>query len=487
MARPGGALISRTIVLDRIVGVETEYGVLAHTDDRFRAPERIAHRLRDVIFHEQRRGLIDLHNRDYDEPVGNGGFLLNAGRLYMDMGHIEYASPECATLADAVAYERAGDLIVQRALEAAGLADQASMIKNNIDHETDATFGSHENYLVRRAFPFTREGLNRLVPFLVTRQIFAGAGRVGAARTASGLVRIGEETERPDVAFQIAQRSDHIVNEFFQWVQGNRAIINTRDEPLADPEKYRRIHLLLGDSNLCEVAMALKIGTTSLVLQLIEDHACPDDLTFPDAVEALHAISRDPSRQWLLELEDGRTVSAIDVQERYAEAARARYYGRDEEMDWVLDQWERVLTDLRGDYERLVGRVDWASKLWLLEHFREAEGLDWHDPWIKSLDLAYHNLDPSRGLYFALADEGRVSRYITDEAVNLAADNPPRNTRAFGRGEAIRRMMAGDVRYVITWSGLMVEGRPPLRMPDPFKTYTDAVSAQLGAVVPPND
>jgi proteasome accessory factor A len=474
-------------VLDRIVGVETEYGLLTRADQRFRAPERIAHRLRDFIFHDQRLGLIDLHHRDYDEPVGNGGFLLNAGRLYVDMGHLEYASPECATLADAVAYERAGDMIVQRALEQAGLADDAAIIKNNIDHETDATFGSHENYLVRRSFPFTREGLDRLVPFLVTRQIFTGAGRVGAARVPAGLVRIGDEAERPEVAFQISQRSDHIVNEFFQWVQGNRAIINTRDEPLADPERYRRIHLLLGDSNLCEGAMALKIGTTSLVLRLIEDGATFDDLALPDPVGALHAISRDESRQWLVELEGGRVVSAIDVQLRYAEAARTRYYGQDDEMDWVIDEWERVLGDLRGDYQRLVGRVDWASKLWLLETFREAEGLRWDDPWLKSLDLEYHNLRTSQGLYFGLSDEGKVCRYITDDAADLAVAHPPRNTRAFGRGEAIKRLMGGDNRYVITWSGLMIEGKPPLRMIDPFATYADRVSAHLSAPTPAAD
>lgn len=472
-------------MLDRIVGVETEYGLLTRADQRFRAPERIAHRLRDFIFHEQRLGLIDLHHRDYDEPVGNGGFLLNAGRLYVDMGHLEYASPECATLADAVAYERAGDVIVQRALEQAGLADEAAIIKNNIDHETDATFGSHENYLVRRSFPFTREGLDRLVPFLVTRQIFAGAGRVGAARRPAGLVRIGDEVGRPEVAFQIAQRSDHIVNEFFQWVQGNRAIINTRDEPLADPERYRRIHLLLGDSNLCEVATALKIGTTALVLRLIEEGETFDDLAFPDPVGALHAISRDESRQWLVEMADGRTMSAVDIQERYAEAARTRYYGQDDEMDWVITEWERMLGDLRLDYERLVGRVDWASKLWLLETFRNAEGLEWDDPWLKSLDLEYHNLRPTQGLYFGLSDEGKVRRYITDHAADLAVSNPPRNTRAFGRGEAIKRLMAGDSRYVITWSGLMIEGKPPLRMTDPFATYTDVVASTLSSRVVP--
>lgn len=466
-------------MLNRIVGIETEYGLLLHGDDRRRGPERIAHRLRDHIFHDQHLGLIDLHQRDYDEPVGNGGFLLNAGRVYVDMGHLEYASPECSTLADLVAYDRAGDVIVQRALEDAGLADEASIIKNNIDHETDATFGSHENYLVRRSFPFDHQGLDRLTSFLVTRQVFAGAGRVGAASARSSLVTIGEPPTRHPVPFQISQRADHIVNEFFQWVQGNRSIINTRDEPLADPERFRRIHLLLGDSNLCETATALKVGTTSLVLQLIEDGASPEGLTLLDPVGALRAISRDPTRQWVVELADGTTASALDIQMEYAQAARATYAGRDDETDWILDEWERVIEELRGDYRRLVGRVDWASKLWLLETFLEAEGLAWDDPWVKSLDLEYHNLNPSKGLYFALGDEGRVPRFTTESAVALAVGGPPRNTRAFGRGEAIRSLMESQARYVITWSGLLVEGHPPFRMPDPFTTYAQEVTAHL--------
>ncbi len=467
-------------MLDRIVGIETEYGLLLHHDNRLRAPERIAHRLRDHIFHEQHLGLIDLHQRDYDEPVGNGGFLLNAGRAYVDMGHLEYASPECSTLADLVTYDRAGDVIVQRALEDAGLADEASIIKNNVDYETDATFGSHENYLVRRSFPFDREGLDRLVPFLVTRQVFAGAGRVGAAHVPSGLVTIGEQPTSHHVSFQISQRADHIVNEFFQWVQANRAIINTRDEPLADPDRFRRIHLLLGDSNLCELATALKVGTTSLVLQLIEDGVGPKDVALLDPVGALRAVSRDPTRQWVIELADGRTASALDIQMEYALAARAAYAGRDDEIDWVLDEWERVIEDLRGDYRRLVGRVDWASKLWLLETFLEAEGRGWDDPWVKSLDIEYHNLDPARGLYFALGEQGSVPRFTTDGAVDMAVENPPRNTRAFGRGEAIRHLMKNQTPYVITWSGLLIEGRQPFRMPDPFTTYAQAVADHLG-------
>jgi proteasome accessory factor A len=464
-------------VLDRIVGIETEYGLLINRDDRTRAPERVAHLLRDHIFHEQHLGLIDLHHRDYDEPVGNGGFLLNAGRLYVDMGHLEYAGPECSTLADVVAYDRAGDTIVQRALEALGVADEASIIKNNIDHATDATFGSHENYLVRRSFPFDRQGLEPLVSFLVTRQVFTGTGRVGAAR--SRLVTIGERPPVRSVAFQISQRADHIVNEFFQWVQANRSIVNTRDEPLADPTRFRRLHLLIGDSNLCETATALKIGTTSLALELIEDGANPEGLALLDPVGALHAISLDPARRWVVELANGRTASALDIQAEYAQAARARYAGRDEETDWVLTEWERVLTDLTGDYRSLVGRVDWASKLWLLETFRDAEGMEWDDPWLKSLDLEYHNLDPAKGLYFGLCDEGRASRYVTDTAVDLAVNNPPRNTRAFGRGEAIRHLMDHPTRYVITWSGLLIEGRPPFRMPDPFVTYAQDMADHL--------
>ena len=467
-------------MLKRIVGLETEYGLLAHRDTRPRAPERIAHLVRDEIFHNQRLGLIDLHHRGYDEPIGNGGFLLNAGRLYLDMGHLEYATPECSTLADIVAYDQAGDRIVQKGLERVGLAEEAALIKNNIDHETDATFGSHENYLVRRSFPFTREGLDRLVPFLVTRQIFTGAGRIGAAFPQSDLVVIGERPSRPRVTFQISQRADHIVNEFFQWVQSNRAIINTRDEPLADPDRFRRLHLLLGDSNLCETATALKIGTTSLVLQLIEDGADLARWTLADPLEALRSISRDTTRTWSVDLARGGTASAIDIQWDYAEAARSRYYGEDEEMDWVIDEWERVLGDLRaGDLQALVGRVDWASKLWLFEAFREAERLEWDDPWLKSLDLEYHNLNPSKSLYCALQDEGRVRRFTSETAVDLAVSNPPRNTRAFGRGEAIKYLMTHGGRYVITWSGLMIEGRSPFHMPDPFTTYATTVAEHL--------
>lgn len=323
---------------NRIIGLETEYGLLIHRDRPDHSPSWYAHRIRDHIFHTQRRGVLDLHHRAHDEPPGNGGFLTNAGRIYIDMGHVEYASPECATLADLVASDRAGDLLLQDALRELGLAHEVSLITNNIDHETDATFGSHENYFVSRRFPFSRRGLQPLVTFLVTRQIFTGAGRVGAAGDAESWMQVGrlfvprsglgESRHRPLVPFQLSQRSDHIVNDFFEWVQHNRAIVNTRDEPLADPHRYRRIHLLLGDSNMAETATALKLGATALVLQLIEEGHAPTELGFFEPVEALQEISRDETRTWIVRLESGKSVSAIDIQGAFLEAADRRYRGQ---------------------------------------------------------------------------------------------------------------------------------------------------------------
>lgn len=489
---------------NRIFGVETEYGLLIHQDRPDHSPTWFARQLRDHIFQVQRRGVLDLHHRSHDEPPGNGGFLRNAGRLYLDMGHLEYASPECESLADAVASDRAGDRILQQAIEALGWSEQVSLIKNNIDHETDATFGSHENYLVSRRFPFSRRGLGPLVSFLVTRQIFTGAGRIGVAAPQDAWIQLdrlivprtamsrGPDSNRP--VFQISQRADHIVNDFFEWVQQNRAIVNTRDEPLADPNRYRRIHLLLGDSNMAEYATALKLGTTGLVLQLIEDGHAPKDLDIDEPVETLQELSQDEERRWLVRLQSRRTISAVDVQEQFMAAAKEQYFGQDEETDWVLTEWEAVLNDLRGDYQKLVGRVDWASKLWLLECYREAEGVDWRDPMLKSLDLEYHNLHPERSLYHGLVLEGHVPRLTTDTLIELAKDAAPKNTRAYGRSALVEHLLdaessgcqepgSSDERffpaYVINWSMFQVRGHPPFPMPDPFKTYLPEVQAHL--------
>jgi proteasome accessory factor A len=494
-------------MLNRIFGLETEYGLLVHQDHPDHSPAWFAHKLRDHIFNVQRRGVLDLHHRGHDEPPGNGGFLTNAGRMYLDMGHLEYASPECNSLTDVVASDRAGDRMLQRAIDELGWADDLSLIKNNIDHETDATFGSHENYLVTRQFPFTRRGLGPLVTFLVTRQIFTGSGRIGSANPQEGWIQVnrlivpraalGHGSDHMPLPYQISQRADHIVNDFFEWVQQNRAIVNTRDEPLADPNQYRRIHLLLGDSNMAEYATALKLGTTGLVLQLIEEGHAPHDLDLNEPVESLQEISQDQDRQWLVRLQSGKTISAIDIQEQFLAAAQAHCRGQDEETDWVLDQWESVLQDLRRDYVKLVGRIDWASKLWLLESYRESELVNWQDPMLKSLDLEYHNLNQEKSLYYGLLQEGRVPRLTTDSAVDIASDHAPKNTRAFGRGELVKHLLAcgsppepdepkQDERffpaYVINWSIFQVRGRAPFPMPDPFKTYVQDVRAHLQGV-----
>ncbi len=489
---------------NRIFGLETEYGLLVHQDRPDHSPTWFVHKLRDHIFHVQRRGVIDLHQRGYDEPPGNGGFLTNAGRIYLDMGHLEYATPECESLADVVASDRAGDRVLQQAIDELGWNDTVSLIKNNIDHETGATFGCHENYLVTRQFPFTMRGLAPLVTFLVTRQIFTGAGRVGSAGIQEAWVQmdrlivprsvVGLGRDAGQLPFQISQRADHIVNDFFEWVQQNRAIINTRDEPLADPNQYRRIHLLLGDSNIAEFATALKFGTTGLVLQLIEDGYAPSGLEIDDPVECLQEISHDQDRRWLVRLRSGDTISAIDIQEQFLAAALDHYTGQDEETDWVLAEWETVLRDLRGEHTALVGRVDWASKLWLLETYRESERVGWDDPMLKSLDLEYHNLHPEKSLYHGLIQEGRVPRLTTDSFIESAADHAPRNTRALGRGELVKYLLAGassqgeDLSaqeeqfvppYIINWSIFKLRGHPPFPMPDPFKTYVRDVRAHF--------
>ena len=296
---------------DRIFGIETEYGCLAPEHEGFVSPDTISVKVKDHIFHVDRLGIVDIHYRGRDEPPGNGGFLFNAGRVYIDMGHLEYATPECMGLWDIVAFDRAGDVILHRALHALGLAKEASFLKNNIDHYTGATFGCHENYLVRRNVPFSTVVIPALLPFLVTRQIFCGAGRVGSYDDSfyyyGHNARDAANREDP-VSFQISQRADHIVTEIYQWIQFSRAIINTRDEPLADHSKYRRLHLLVGDSNMSEYATALKVGTTAMVLNLLERKIFPGDVVaLGDPVWALKEISRDPTHKWILDRQNGRS------------------------------------------------------------------------------------------------------------------------------------------------------------------------------------
>ncbi len=467
----------------RIYGLETEYGLLIR-DNEFRYdPVEIANRIKNHVF-SKGMGVLDLHYRANDEPPGNGGFLSNGGRLYLDMGHLEYASPECSNLVDLITYDRAGDLLIQDAVEDLGWADQVSIIKNNVDLETNATFGCHENYLVSRSFPFDeRDNLKLLSAFLVTRQIFCGAGRIGACnphpfRDWDGISMDMQDEE--EVNFQISQRADHIPNEFYRWVQYNRAIVNTRDEPLSDPSKYRRIHLLVGDSNMSEFASALKMGTTTLMLELMELGVANREWILAESVGAMRSISRDPEFKWEITLRDGNRSTALELQLEILTAAKKHLAGTNRETDWILTHWESILNDLPKGPEALLGRVDWASKYWLLREFQKEENLDWQDPWLKSQDLEYHNLNRATGLYWGLEENGDAFRKSNDAAVDHAKTNPPKGTRADGRGELIKALMGTHAGYLIDWIGFRLsKNEEPFLMVDPFISYKSEIREYL--------
>lgn len=466
--------------MNRIVGLETEYGCLVADERSPGGPDAWPVRVKNHVFRKNCAGAIDLHYRDYEEPPGNGGFLLNGGRLYLDMGHLEYSSPECRTIDDLVAYDLAGDTLVQSALSELGVAGRVSLIKNNIDHHTGATFGCHENYLMRRDAEFTPDALAALLSFLATRQIYCGAGRIGVAHP----LAFDFEPVRDDegVAFQISQRADHIVNDIYQWVQFNRAIINARDEPLADYRKYRRLHLLIGDSNLSPFACALKCGTTSLVLTLLEEGWLPAGWALEDAVHATRAISRDATARWIIRRAEGGTCDAMDVQRAFLGAAEKRLRGQDAETDWILDQWNFTLDCIRAKPEALLGGVDWITKRWLLQSFREAENLEWDDPWLQSLDLEYHNLNPETGLFHEVeASSKTISEFNARAHRSSAILTPPANTRAWGRGLAIRQFVSGGRSYVVNWDAVSIEAGSHLPMGDPFRNYDSEMRRFLAA------
>ncbi|MDA8149755.1 MAG: proteasome accessory factor PafA2 family protein [Nitrospiraceae bacterium] len=467
-----------------LCGIETEYGLLIRDWDgkgsSMIRQEELFRRVRDYLFFEKKAGLIDLHQRAYDEPPGNGGFLKNGGRLYIDMGHVEYASPECGTILDLVAMDRAGDLLLEQSIRELGLSKSISFIKNNIDHQTLATFGSHENYSVPRSFPFNERGLDPLVAFLVTRQIFSGAGRVGASIINDSLISLDDSI--PEIPFQISQRSDYVVNKFYQWVQMNRSIVNTRDEPLADPLQFRRIHLLLGDSNMSQYALALKAGTTRLVLGLIERGEAPW-IPIADPVQAIRSLSHDLSMNWPVEVGGEGIMSAVDVQGKFYEAAEKAFRGESDDADWILDAWNEILTDLdKKDPEIVADRVDWAQKYVLLDAFRKEEGLSWEDPWMESLDLAYHDLNPDTGLFYPLEEDGTHRRLVSPSAIRAASEIGPAGTRAQGRSEAVHRILEGKSGkkvsdYIIQWFGVQIDGGEILYMLDPYKTYRREVAS----------
>ena len=463
--------------MNRIVGIETEYGCLVSDDKASGGTDAWPTRIKNYLFKKANVGSIDLHYRDYEEPPGNGGFLLNGGRLYLDMGHLEYSSPECLDLRDMVAFDCAGDALLQSGLDALGVSEQVAFLKNNIDHYTGATFGCHENYLMKRAAQFTPQSLGSLLAFLATRQIFTGAGRVGQANPLAFDFEL-PRTETP-VDFQISQRADHIVNDIYQWVQFNRAIINARDEPLADYRKYRRLHLLIGDSNMSPFATALKVGTTACVLTLLEENLMPYDIILHDAVQATREISRDQSQKWVIRLENGQTCDALDIQYTFLKLAQQHLAGTDEETDWLIERWAFTLDAIRSKPEALIGGVDWISKKYLLDAFRQEENLTWQDPWLQSLDLEYHNINPEKGLFFALTPAKAIGEFNAGVRSEAAMRQPPANTRARGRSVAVSHFQKSNHSYVINWDSISCENQSHFPMGDPFQDYEKPVQKFL--------
>jgi proteasome accessory factor A len=474
----------------RIFGVETEFGCLVRSESR---PEDAVELIKDAVFYDFRLGLIDIHARDeVFEPEASGGFLLNGGRLYIDAvgSHLEYATAECQTLKDLVANDRAGQRIIQRAIKELGLADEVDVYNNSVDHFGGHTFGCHENYLVRMEDDFFTRKAPLLYPFLVTRQIFAGVGRVGGHVLVGGLGPTHQEiTANPidfiwvsniysaipddSVEYQLSQRADHILKTVAGRVRFNRALINPKWEHFYAHEGMHRLHILFGEPNQSEYAYALKIGTTHLVLRLLEDELLGHEMALASPLRTLREVSRDASHKWVVTLADGSTMGAIDLQREHL-ALASRYRGESEQTDWILDEWESVLDGLESDPLALGDRLDWVAKRKVLEMFIESEGHAWGDDALQSIDMEYHNTDPEKSLFEAWRGINGMRRVCSDLDIVDAMTDPPVNTRAKGRSELIAQILnAKRPRgYGIDWSAVVIGDGEYHDLVDPFETYS---------------
>ncbi|HWU19916.1 MAG TPA: depupylase/deamidase Dop, partial [Nocardioides sp.] len=402
-----------------------------------------------------------------DEDLGLANVILtNGARLYVDHAHPEYSTPEVLTPLDIVRWDKAGERIM---LEAQQLAHRLptnpsiALYKNNTDNK-GASYGTHENYLMRRQTPFA-DIVKHLTPFFVSRQVFCGAGRVG----------IGQDGR--DSGFQISQRADFFEVEVGLETTLKRPIINTRDEPHADPDRYRRLHVIIGDANLAEISTYLKVGTTSLVLAMIEDGFVSRELSVLNPVKALRAVSHDPGLTHTMTLQDGRKLTAIQLQLEYLDLAKKYVEDRlgtdvDEQTADVLRRWEDVLDRLERDPMSLADQLDWVAKLKLLTQYRDRDGLDWDDAKLQLIDIQYSDIRPEKGLYHRLVAGGRIQRLLTDELVEQAVTAPPEDTRAYFRGRCLDKY--ADAVAAASWDSVIFDlpGRDSLqRVPtmDPLR------------------
>jgi proteasome accessory factor A len=461
------------VAVPKIVGIETEYGVTLRG-----APDPnpvVASSLLINGYVEQRRVGWDFEDetpgrdargfaRDGSQPPEVETHLVNAvltngARYYVDHAHPEYSTPECSDPLQAVLYDKAGEHILVRSMDAARrllpAGQEIVVYKNNSDGKGNS-YGCHENYLVDRNVPFAML-VRTLIPWFVTRQVFTGAGKVGAENGADA------------VDYQISQRADFFEEEVGLETTLKRPIVNTRDEPHADPQKYRRLHVIVGDANLCEVATFLKVGATAIVLAMIEDGFIDKDLSIANPVPSMRAVSHDPTCRATVEVADLGACTSIELQweflrlaRKYADETGLEQCGGDEIGAQVLERWEQVLGALERDPFELDGRLDWVTKLKLLQAYVERDGLSWDDPKLELLAVQYHDVRPARSLYGRLVRAGKIERLVDDDAVEEAMGEPPPTTRAYFRGRCLAQW--ADSVVAANWDSLVLDvGSDPLR------------------------
>ncbi len=459
------------MAIPKICGIETEYGISVRGSVDFNpilTSSLLINAYAKPAFrrvrwdYEEENPLRDARGFERSQPdvvaedeSGLVNIILpNGSRYYVDHAHPEYSSPECSNARDAVIWDKAGERILEESVAAAmpllREGERVFIYKNNSDGKGNS-YGTHENYLVNRQTPFPQL-VKHLTPFFVTRQVFTGAGKVGA------------ENGAEDVDYQISQRADFFEVEVGLETTFKRPIINTRDEPHADPEQYRRLHVIVGDANMAELSTYLKIGTTALVLRMIEDDFISEELSLAQPVRSMRTVSHDPGCRATLELSDGREMTAIEMQWEYLKLGKK--YAQDNETDTgtseVLERWEAVLEALEADPMSLATQLDWVAKLKLLEAYRERDGLAWDHSKLKLIDLQYHDVQRGKGLYWKLAEAGKIERLVLEEEIAFAIDHPPEDTRAYFRGECLRRF--SDSIVAASWDALIFDsGDEPLR------------------------
>jgi proteasome accessory factor A len=450
----------------RIFGIENEYGVTCSFEGQRRlSPDEVARYLFRRVVSWGRSSNV---------------FLRNGARLYLDVGsHPEYATPECDDIRQVVVHDKAGERILeglvadaQQRLQDEGIAGQVYLFKNNTDSAGNS-YGCHENYLVSRQGDFQRLS-DVLIPFLVSRQIICGAGKV--LQTPRGAV------------YCVSQRADHIWEGVSSATTRSRPIINTRDEPHADAEKHRRLHVIVGDSNMSEMTTLLKVGSADLVLQMIESGTVMRDLALENPIRAIREISHDMTGRRTVKLANGRELSALQIQSEYLERALDfvdRRGSASPEHKTVIDLWQRTLHAVQtGDLSLIDREIDWAIKYRLIERYRAKHGLEMSSPRIAQIDLAYHDIHRRRGLFYLLQRSGRVERAVSDLEVFEAKSVPPQTTRAKLRGDFVRRAQEKRRDFTVDWVHLKLndQAQRTVLCKDPFASTDERVERLIAGM-----